>query len=136
MVAYSFKAQFEEPIVSLEKRQTVRGHRKRHARPGEPVQLFVAMRTRDCRKLLTPDPICTDVRDIRIEVDLVLRWIVSIEIEGVPLSDAEIEDFAIADGFDDLNFSRGHARSLMGQFWAREHREYEFSGVVIRWDPQ
>ena len=57
MVAYSFKSQFEEPIVAREKRQTVRGFRKRHARPGEPIQLYVGMRTRNCRKILTPDPI-------------------------------------------------------------------------------
>ncbi|MGY0779836.1 S49 family peptidase [Azospirillum argentinense] len=62
MVAYSFRPRFIDPILAgLEpgpllpgmKRQTIRGASggKRHARPGELVQLYTGMRTRQCRKL-------------------------------------------------------------------------------------
>lgn len=135
MVAYSFKAQFEEAISTLGKRQTVRGHRKRHALPGEPVQLFVAMRTKACRKLLTPDPICVDVRPIAIAIDIRSpRLIASIEIAGVVLSDDEIDAFAHADGFG--MFPDARARRQMGQFWLKAHPGIRhFDGVVIRWEP-
>lgn len=135
MVAYSFKAMFAEPIVSRAKRQTVRGERRRHARPGEPVQLYVAMRTKHCRKLVTPDPICIDVRPIEIG----LSWsrdpniITDIEIDGVALSADEIEAFAVADGFGSV-LADGFARRRMGQFWLQNHEWNTFIGVLIRWE--
>jgi len=49
MVAYSFKAQFREPILAGTKRQTIRADRKRHARLGEALQLYTGMRTRQCK---------------------------------------------------------------------------------------
>lgn len=45
MVAYSFQKRFVEPIRSGRKRQTIRADRKRHARPGEVLQLYSGMRT-------------------------------------------------------------------------------------------
>ena len=68
MVALSFKAQFAPPIVAGIKRQTVRAGRKRPPRAGERLQLYVGMRTKHCRKII-PDPICTEVSLIVIEVD-------------------------------------------------------------------
>lgn len=133
MVAYSFKAQFEDAIVDGTKRQTVRGFRKRHARPNEPMQLFTAMRTRQCRKILTPDPICLDVRHIAIAHGS--QQPLHIEIEGRALDLAEIESFACADGFDDLEFAGGLASRRMSDFWLQEHGPLAFSGVVIRWKP-
>ncbi len=136
MVAYSFKAQFEEPIVALAKRQTVRGYRKRHARPGEPIQLYTAMRTRQCRKLLSVDPTCLDVRHIRIELSAVHpAFIAGISIEGVALDDQAIEMFAVADGFGG-GLAEGFARRRMGEFWHREYDWAAFEGVVIRWEPR
>jgi uncharacterized protein YqfB (UPF0267 family) len=49
MVAYSFKARFVEPILAGTKTQTIRADRKRHARPGEDLQLYTAMRTKQCK---------------------------------------------------------------------------------------
>lgn len=135
MVAYSFKARFGDPIVTLEKRQTVRGSRKRHARPGEPMQLYQAMRTKHCRKLLDIDPICRDVRDIKIIICAAHPELVAaIRIEGVALDDGAIETFAWDDGFrpDAPDLS---ARLDMGRFWLRAHGEAIFQGVVLRWDP-
>lgn len=39
MVAYSFRKRFGPPILAGTKAQTIRADRKRHARPGEEVQL-------------------------------------------------------------------------------------------------
>lgn len=136
MVAYSFKAQFAEPIVTLAKRQTVRGVRKRHARPGEALQLYTGMRTRGCRKLLDRDPVCIDVRPIVIDLDVRHPHVIkAIRLDGIDLSDDEIEAFAVADGFGS-GLVDGYARGLMGDFWAKTHDWNGFLGVVIRWEPQ
>lgn len=136
MVAYSFHPMFAEPIATLEKRQTVRGNRKRHALPGEPVQLYTGMRTRHCRKLLTPDPVCLDVRHIEIVVDAEWPFLLSsIAIEGVSLSLGEMEAFAWDDGF--RAGAEGEAALFhMGQFWLSKHGCGTFEGVVIRWEPR
>lgn len=136
MVAYSFKAQFAEPIVTLAKRQTVRGYRKRHAQAGEAIQLYTAMRTRQCRKLLAIDPVCLDVRHIRIELSTSHPALIAgISIEGVSLDDQAIETFAVADGFG-AGLAEGFARRRMGEFWHREYDWATFEGVVIRWEPR
>lgn len=134
MVAYSFKAQFAEPIVTLVKRQTVRGHRTRHALPGEPMQLYTAMRTKHCRKLLDTDPICLDVRSILIDLSPYHPLIIAgIAIDGVTLDDEEIEQFAVDDGFGSA--ADGAARWRMGKFWDANHGHSEFDGIVLRWRP-
>lgn len=136
MVAYSFAPQFVEPVSRLLKRQTVRGHRARHARAGEAIQIYTGMRTKQCRKLLTPDPICIDVR--LIEIELSARdpnMISAIEIEGVALNPDEIEAFALADGFGGA-LADGFARRRMGEFWLRNYSWSRFRGVLIRWEPQ
>jgi hypothetical protein len=137
MVAYSFKAQFAEPIVTGAKCQTVRGDRRRHARPDEALQLYTAMRTKHCRKLLTPDPVCVDVRSIHIGIGSRDPQIISeIAIDGVRLDDEEIEAFAVADGFG-AALADGFARRRMGEFWLQNHdwNWNIFKGVVIRWEP-
>ncbi|SDA39358.1 hypothetical protein [Mesorhizobium qingshengii] len=141
MVAYSFKAMFAPQVSGLTKRQTVRADRKRHARPGEPVQLYQGMRTIHCRKLVDHDPICTRVRSIEIAVsDLMAVAIVSIAIEGIPLHREEIELFCRADGFApwfvfDLGLRGDAARENMGQFWLQHHGIGRFQGVLIEWEP-
>lgn len=67
MVAYGFKKFFSPQIESGHKRQTVRGNRDRHARPGERVQLYEGLRTQYCRKIIA-DPVCTHVVPIEIVV--------------------------------------------------------------------
>lgn len=135
MVAYSFKAQFAEPIATLTKRQTVRGNRARHARPGEAIQLYTGMRTKYCRKLLDRDPICLDVRPIHLHLDDACPNLIrSIIIDGDYLSHDEMEAFAVADGFG-AGLADGWALRRMGHFWRREHQWNSFFGVVIRWEP-
>lgn len=130
MVAYSFKPQFEAPIVARTKCQTVRAHRARHAFPGEPIQIYTGMRTRNCRKLLTPDPICVDVRDVLIFFEPNTRHIIArIDVAGVQLTLSQAYDFARADGFGVGVF----ALRRMGTFWLETHGSGMFEGVVIRW---
>jgi uncharacterized protein YqfB (UPF0267 family) len=120
MVAYSFKASFAAPIISGLKRQTIRADRKRHARPGEELQLYTGMRTRQCRLLRRAE--CVSVRPIEIDVQPLL--IATIFIEGVPIDD--LNEFARDDGFEDL--------ADMHKFWRDNHQPGQFTGVIISWN--
>ena len=123
MVAYSFKARFAPLIVSGEKAQTIRGHRKRHARPGEPVQLYTGMRTKRCRKII-PDPVCEAVEDILIRVP---RGFEPCVVTQRGRTGYVTPQFAQADGFEGVeDFTR---------FWFDTHGPGLFEGVVIRWSP-
>ena len=134
MVAYSFNRIFHADVESLNKLQTVRAHRKRHAQPGEPVQLYAGMRTRHCRKLVTPDPICTSVSLVEIAVLTDIRQRLGfLTIDGITLDDDEIEAFAIEDGFKASTGAT--ARQRMGRFWSINHGPGLFNGVLIKWEP-
>jgi hypothetical protein len=64
MVAYSFQPMFELPIVLGTKRQTIRAAgKRRHARAGDTLQLYLGMRTPRCRLLATAS--CADIRPRR-----------------------------------------------------------------------
>lgn len=118
MVAYSFKGRFAEAVTSGRKTQTIRAPRKRHARPGEPVQLYTAMRTKQCRKLA--DAVCTEVR--AIDLDFSCNTIV---IEGIGKLDhiSALDNIARLDGFASWDEMKG--------FWPDATF---FSGVLIMWD--
>lgn len=133
MVAYSFKARFAEPIIARTKRQTIRGTRRRHARPGEALQLYVGMRTKTCRKLLNIDPECSGVVPAHLTFDR------NFGPQSFRIDDREIltnqalDEFARRDGFDDIED--------MTRFWFDTHasrgaRQITFDGVVISWDPE
>lgn len=144
MVAYSFRPMFGDQISALVKCQTVRADRKRHACAGEHLQLFTGMRTRQCRKLIDPDPVCTSVHRIEISVSTLINALVaSIIIDGIPLDRDEIEAFARADGFAPELLPAccpfpvaNTARQNMGQFWLASHGAGGFEGVLIRWEPR
>ena len=128
MVAYNFKSAFVDRIHSGSKRQTVRRKGgKRHARPGERVQVYRGLRTRHAKKII-PDPVCIGVDDIVILVDgAAENHLAFVEINGRRLTPEEIEAFAWADGF----LSARH----FGRFWWATHGAGQFDGVVIRWEP-
>lgn len=144
MVAYGFKPFFEPQVATGLKRQTVRGQRRRHAYPGEAVQLYVGMRTRFCRKIVSPDPICTDTLPIIIETSTLIDCIIAaIEINGRQLHRDEIEEFARADGFAPehinslaIDMHGKTARENMGAFWQANHPIGRFSGDLIKWAPR
>ncbi len=146
MVAYSFNAIFADQVSALTKRQTVRADRRRHARPGEPVQLYAGMRTRHCRKLVERDPIC--VRVVPVTILLVaspqLDLIGAIAVDGAWLDGEEIEAFARADGFavehvgdwkQRMHGVPGSARYNMGGYWHDTHDDDVFRGWLIAWEP-
>jgi hypothetical protein len=139
MVAYSFKRRFVDRIrvglssVSLSfdpppKLQTIRAiGKRRHARPGEVLQLYTAMRTRQCAKI--GDARCVAVTDIRIIFgdSSTYDFIYIGDCEAI--HDIEqLDCFAVLDGFscwDD-----------MLQFWSEEHPDVrDFLGVLIQWEP-
>ena len=134
MVAYSFNKRFIDPIrvglsrVSLSfdcppKRQTIRAiGKRRHARPGETLQLYHAQRTKQCVKI--GEARCVSVERIVIQVpkdDCWLRVKIGNE-EPFEATDA----FAIEDGFQDVED--------MWRFWRDEHPDVAtFSGILIKW---
>lgn len=143
MVAYGFKSFFAPQIEDGTKTHTIRGNRRRHAHPGEPVQLFTGMRTRHCRKIIA-DPICRSVLPIIIvSCDLIDIGIAYIEINGTPLRRDEIEAFAACDGFDPSRLAGlaparligATARETMGRFWRDQNPGTRFEGVIIKWSP-
>ncbi|TIN36790.1 MAG: hypothetical protein E5Y10_21920 [Mesorhizobium sp.] len=123
MVAYSFKQRFVAQIQAGTKRQTIRADRKRHARPGEQLQLYRGMRTRQCELIGRAE--CIEVVKITILFDDA-----DDEAEGFVLPGfgfpGGLEGFAIADGFAswvDLK-----------QFWRENHPGIdEFQGNLIMW---
>lgn len=137
MVAYSFKPRFVEPILSglmknldedralaySPKRQTIRATgKRRHARPGETLQLYTGMRTRQCRKI--GEARCTDVRLIRI---IVREDDLTVELAGSWITGRKLGSFARSDGFAD-------AKDMLA-FWRAEHGLGEFYGMLIEWEP-
>ncbi|MCO5085104.1 MAG: hypothetical protein M9939_26490 [Mesorhizobium sp.] len=121
MVAYSFKKQFAEPILSGRKRQTIRADRRRHARPGERLQLYTGMRTKHCR--LVARTTCIAV--LRIVIDMPAGRQPSIMLDGRPV-EVGLDHFARLDGFEDW--------SDMATFWMDNHPGVDrFEGVLIQW---
>jgi len=122
MVAYSFVERFERLILMGLKLQTIRGNSgKRHARPGETMQLYINQRRPDARLILTP--ICRSVWPIR----LLLGERHAAVVRG--------EDYA--GGLDQLARDDGFGSwSEMRVFWDVHHPGVvDFSGVLIRWWP-
>ena len=122
MVAYSFKSRFVVAIREGWKTQTIRAARDRHARPGEMLQLFVGMRTAQCRKIC-PDVRCTDILKVVISFDGEGE-IERIITDGVAVRD--LDAFATRDGFADA--------SEMAAFWRAEHGPLGiWHGVIVEW---
>lgn len=93
--------------------------RSRHARPGEPVQLYTGMRTKHCRKLVDPDPVCLGVYDVSLNfVGPGCAW-----LDGEIISN--LDAFARDDGFKGW--------SDMDGWWVETHATALFDGVLIRW---
>jgi hypothetical protein len=135
MVAYSFKKRFVDPIKSglgiydpilglqpkivKPKRQTIRAiGKRRHARPGETLQLYTAMRTKQCAKI--GDARCMSIEPIKLWISLKHIAV------GKGLNPID-DDFARKDGFDDAK--------EMHTFWIAEHGAGWFEGVLIQWEP-
>ncbi|MCG8561129.1 MAG: ASCH domain-containing protein [Hyphomicrobiales bacterium] len=131
MVAYSFQKRFVEPIRARTKRQTIRRRGlRRHARPGELVQLYCGMRTKHCFKILEPDPVCQSAEPIRLSVsdesDLDIWREIATEGGETRTVDLATEAFAKADGFASL--------TDMARFWLKAHGPGTYDDLVlVRW---
>lgn len=116
---YNFKAQFASLIASGQKRQTIRALGKRRPpRVGEKLQLYTGLRTKQARKLLDPDPLCSAVRSISINYG-------AVTIEGRRLSAKQVFELAQLDGFNSID------DFLM--FFKKTHGD-QFEGVLIEWE--
>lgn len=121
MVAYSFKRQFAEPILAGTKQQTIRADRRRHARPGEELQLYTGMRTKQCKLIGR----ATCVAVVPVMLNFAEYGVVKIG-DTVLFSDARMQEFARCDGFASW--------AAMRDFWHENHPgSDQFEGVLIRW---
>jgi hypothetical protein len=141
MVAYSFKKRFADPIrvglglvkmcppsdLPRAKTQTIRAiGKRRHARPGETIQIYVGMRSIDCEKL--GDARCKSVDPVTLFIGPRPGFL-GVNIAGEYFcSPRRTLEFAQADGFDSVE--------AMIAFWDTEHPAItEFHGLLIRWEP-
>lgn len=123
MVAYNFQKQFADAVSNGAKTQTIRAPRKsRHARVGDPVQLYTGMRHPSCRKLCDPDPKVIEVQDIVIHRHQVAlgRDPSSPRIVG----DDALDHFARCDGFKNWGDLSD---------WFKSTHGLPFEGVLIKW---
>lgn len=121
-----------DPLTDLDppvhpKRQTIRSvGKRRHARPGETLQLYYAMRTKACRKI--GEARCTSVAGIRIWIN---EGRVSVDDYPALREADDLDIFAQADGFGDW--------ADMREFWKGEHGDLKrlgpWTGVLIKWEP-
>jgi hypothetical protein len=118
MVAYNFKQQFVPLIEMGAKQQTIRSPRKRHTQPGEAMQLYTGMRTKACRKLVTPDPLCISVEPLLMHD----AW--GIKLNDHWLTRDALTRLALADGFADWD--------ECWRFFSAVHG-LPFEGVLIKW---
>jgi len=82
-------------VETGKKQQTIRSLRKRHTKPGEAMQLYTRMRTKACRKLVTPDPLCISVEP------LLMHDALGIKLNNHWLTKEALTRLALADGFTD-----------------------------------
>ena len=154
MVEYRFDYVTAKAVEALAKRQTVRKHRPerhRHAMPGERLQLFSSpTKESPRRRLVRPDPLCTKVNQIRMEISdrkidpaAPAAWIEKIEVAGQLLDEEAREDFAIAEGFG-MEWQQRPALSwhsyvtpllIMSMYFHSMGGARVFEGVVVHWDP-
>ncbi len=90
-------AQFADDVAAGRKDFTIRPDRKRHARPGEQVQLYTGMRTKSCHKLVDPDPICEKV--VPIVIYKTSEETCLIKLNGYILPSDQADYIVAIDGF-------------------------------------
>lgn len=148
MVAYSFQKRFARPILDGTKLHTIRWDRKRHARPGEALQLYAGMRTKHCR--LIARETCAAVLPIVLNFSWAMEGFALVG-EGYPFTTyggaQQASWFGLA-GLDDTRFVSAHLETLarhdgfpswsdMRAFWIDAHGPFNddevFVGKLIGW---
>jgi len=117
MTAYNFKVQFADDVESGRKTQTIRARRKdgHKPSPGENLQLYYGMRTKQCRKLR--DAICEYTQEVSMTE-------AGMKLDGVTLAPNRILEIAKADGFESVEAFRNFFRDTHG---------FPFRGDLIKW---
>lgn len=123
MVAYSFQPRFEEPILAGTKGGTIRADRKRHARPGEEMQLYTGMRSRECRLI---------ARRTCLAIEPIWLW-----FGREPAVRLGARHFANAQDLNDFAGFDGFANWLeLERFWRDGYESvWGWEGWHIRWLP-
>lgn len=117
MVAYNFKPQFVGAVERGEKTQTIRRMgKRRHAGPGDVLQLYTGMRTKNCRLLMAA--LCRNTWAIEIYPDG------RVYLDGGRLDDEQVKELAQNDGFGDIP-------EFLGFFCPGDD---PFEGVLIMWE--
>lgn len=114
MVAYNFQERFADDVAAGVKRQTIRAHSlRRHARPGDELQLYTGMRTKKCRLIR------------RARCEAVMNCVIA-EDHAVLGFDrvSDLDSFASLDGFPSY-------REMTK--WFRDAHGLPFRGLLIRW---
>lgn len=129
MPAYGFKKRFVRPILDGTKPQTMREKRTGkvpHARPGQTLFLYTAMRTKQCRKI--GEATCKAVLDVTLDF---VRRSVTVEGRGTISKQDGLDAFAVKDGFTDW--------LDLVTFWMKGRKKKQpplrrWSGVLIEWE--
>lgn len=116
MVALNFSPQFAPLVEARIKLQTIR--RDRTVTPGQRLQLYTGQRTKACRKLVTPDPVCI----VSTYVGLRANDITLGNVEHAP---RDFDAFARADGFPDY--------ATMWKWFSERYDTLSFTGRLIKW---
>jgi hypothetical protein len=120
MVAYNFQARFATVVEGGAKTSTIRAiGKRRHARAGDCLQLYIGQRTISCRKLR--EAMCSAVRVIDIETD---RIIVAGDVARLGVDAVYVEALAQQEGFAD-------AEEMVA--WFEATHGLPFSGLLIEW---
>lgn len=118
MVAYNFQKQFVPDIKSGKKRSTFRPiGKRRHAQPGEMLQLYTGMRTQQCELIME-----TECRDFNIAF-FDMRGI-TLDNDGLPTVERP-DIIARVDGFRDYED--------MYRWFVKQYGALEFRMVRIGW---
>lgn len=116
MVAFNFSPEFVPMVETRIKRQTIR--RTARAKPGDALQLYTGQRTKACRKLLDPDPICTLVDYVSIRPDY-------LTLGNTDKHEGGADDFARRDGFENY--------AAMVKWFENKYGKPYFQGYVHVW---
>lgn len=117
MVAFNFNAQFAASVSSGEKTQTIR--QTKRAKKGDRLQLYTGQRTKACRKLVDPDPVCTLVDYVGIRPEY-------LTLGNAKLHPGDADAFARRDGFE------GYDDMVM--WFAETYGSPYFQGYVHVWE--
>jgi hypothetical protein len=116
-----FKREFAPAVAAGTKRRTIRPIRKRRVKTGALASLreWSGAAYRSPQRLLRPEDVAVT------RVSEVFIGALTVFVNDVLLNDAQVQEFALADGFA--------TAAAMEDFFRREHG-LPFTGDLIEWD--